>query len=94
MKSHFYMTRALRARDPRFATILGKLGYERRDMAAAKADDPLDHDSDGQNAGGQNPVASDNLTALRVEYLKKVGKRPFHGWDEKTIAAKIDEAKD
>ena len=27
MKSHTYMTRALVARDPRFADILGKLGY-------------------------------------------------------------------
>jgi hypothetical protein len=36
MKSQSYMTRALRARDPRFATILGKLGYERSDMSAAE----------------------------------------------------------
>ena len=36
-----YMDRALKAKDPRFARILGKLGYERRDMVAAEpvADD-------------------------------------------------------
>jgi hypothetical protein len=36
MKSQSYMTRALRARDPRFATILGNLGYERGDLTAAE----------------------------------------------------------
>lgn len=36
-----YMDRALRSRDPRFARILGRLGYSRRDMVAeaAPADD-------------------------------------------------------
>ena len=36
-----YMDRALKAKDPRFARILGKLGYDRRDMVAAEpvADD-------------------------------------------------------
>lgn len=94
MKSHSYMTRALRARDPRFANILGKLGYERRDMVAAEAGDPLDHDSDGRKGGSPKPEASDNLTVLRAEYQEKVGKRPFHGWDEDTLTAKIAEAKD
>lgn len=36
MKNSGYMTRALRARDPRFAHILGKLGYERGDMTAVE----------------------------------------------------------
>ena len=41
MKKSTYMDRALKSRDPRFARILGKLGYERRDMVAAEpvADD-------------------------------------------------------
>ena len=41
MKKSTYMNRALKSRDPRFARILGKLGYERRDMVAAEpvADD-------------------------------------------------------
>lgn len=34
MKSQSYMTRALRARDPRFAHILGRLGYETTAMTA------------------------------------------------------------
>lgn len=32
MKKSSYMTRAMQARDPRFATILGKLGYDRADF--------------------------------------------------------------
>ena len=38
-----YMDRALKAKDQRFARILGKLGYERRDMVAAPeaSDDDL-----------------------------------------------------
>ena len=36
MKTSTYMDRALKSRDPRFARILGKLGYERRDMVAAE----------------------------------------------------------
>lgn len=34
MKKSTYMDRALRAQDPRYARILTKLGYARRDMAA------------------------------------------------------------
>jgi len=41
MKSHSYMTRAMRARDPRFARILGKLGYDRRDMVAIDPAEPV-----------------------------------------------------
>lgn len=35
MKASNYMNRALKARDPRFARILGKLGYERADIVSA-----------------------------------------------------------
>ncbi|MDF3606324.1 hypothetical protein PE067_09350 [Paracoccus sp. DMF-8] len=34
MKKSTYMDRAMKSRDPRFARVLGKLGYERRDMVA------------------------------------------------------------
>jgi len=76
MKKNSYMDRAERARDPRFARVLGKLGYERRDMvAAAPAPAPA------PAAGG--------LSALRDEYEKVVGKRPFNGWDAATLREKI-----
>ena len=73
MTKSTYMDRALKSRDPRFARILGKLGYERRDMVADA--DPVD---DG-----------DDLTALRAEYQAKVGKKPFHGWGAETLREKI-----
>lgn len=37
MKSNSYMTRALQAKDPRFARILGKLGYQAPADAAPEA---------------------------------------------------------
>lgn len=44
MKASNYMNRALKARDPRFARILGKLGYERVDIVSAdnEADDDIE----------------------------------------------------
>lgn len=39
----------------------------------------------------EKPAGS--LSALRAEYQKVVGKRPFHGWDAAELRAKLDEAK-
>jgi hypothetical protein len=92
MKKSSYMTRALTASDPRFARVLGKLGYERADVVAA---DPLDHDLDGRKGGSRKPEASDDLTSLHARYQDKFGKRPFHGWDVETLTGKLaEEAKD
>lgn len=85
MKQSSYMTRAMKARDPRFATILGKLGYERTDMQAA--------DAQPKRKVSPKPAAASDIKALRAEYQKLVGKRPFNGWDADTLKAKIDEAK-
>ncbi len=91
MKKSMYMTRALKASDPRFARVLGKLGYERADVVATPSDnDPLDHDGDGQKGGSKAP----ELDALRADYQETVGKRAYHGWDIETLKAKIVEAKD
>lgn len=38
MKSQSYMTRALQAKDPRFANILGRLGYETKEPST---DEPV-----------------------------------------------------
>lgn len=72
MKNNGYMDRALRARDPRFARVLGKMGYERGDMVASPAATP-----------------AEGLTALRDEYERALGKRPFNGWDAATLREKI-----
>lgn len=78
MKASSYMTRALKARDPRFARVLGKLGYETTDLSAQEVDsDAVDEDG-----------AAD-LTKLRVEYDEVFGKKPYHGWDAATLASKI-----
>lgn len=78
MKKSTYMDRALQSHDPRFARILGKLGYQRTDMVAQSAKD----------------AASDELTELRAQYQDAVGKKAFHGWDADTLRAKIAEAEE
>lgn len=89
MKKSGYMTRAMKASDPRFARVLGKLGYDRADMIAA---DPLDHDGDGRRGGSPKHAASDELTELRAKYQEKFGKRAFNGWDASELSAKLAEA--
>lgn len=73
-----YHDRALRARDPRFARIFGKLGYDRRDMVAAAP---------------KVAAPADELPALRDAYEKTLGKRPFNGWGAATLREKIAAAK-
>ena len=75
-KSNSYMDRAMRSADPRFARVLGKLGYQRSDMAAKV-------DAEAQN---------DALTDLRAQYQEATGKRAYHGWDVDTLREKIAEA--
>lgn len=77
MKKSGYMDRAMRASDPRFARILGKLGYQRSDMEAAKAQE----------------AEADALDGLRAEYQDVVGKRAYHGWSAEELREKIAAAK-
>jgi len=73
-----YANRMMAARDPRFAKIAAKLGYNRRDMQADEATDA--------------PVQTDERTVLREEYKRVLGKKPFGGWDAATLREKIAEA--
>ena len=41
MKKSTYMDRAMKSRDPRYARVLSKLGYERRDVVAETEPDEL-----------------------------------------------------
>lgn len=75
-KSNTYMDRAMRSADPRFARVLGKLGYRRSDMVAKV-------DAESQD---------DALTDLRAQYQEAAGKRAYHGWDADTLREKIAEA--
>ncbi len=49
--------------------------------------DPLDHDGDGEKGGSIAPEG--DLKALRAEYLDKMGKRPFPGWDEAELRKRM-----
>ena len=77
-KSNSYMDRAMRSADPRFARILGKLGYQRSDMVAEAAE----------------AEAEDELAELRAQYKKAVGKRAYHGWSADEIRSRIAQAVD
>lgn len=86
MKSQGYMTRALKARDPRFARVLGRLGYE-----GAPVEAPVKKAS--KKAEGTKAVPKqDERTMLRAEYERVVGKRPFVGWDVAELRHKIADA--
>jgi len=37
------------------------------------------------------PDEQDEMTALRAEYQRVVGKRPFHGWDASELREKMAE---
>lgn len=79
MISRSYMNRALRSSDPRYARVLEKLGYGRRDMQAAEPVSAV-------------PTFTD-LDTAREEYRAVVGKQPYHGWDVATLRKKIATAK-
>lgn len=84
MKHQAYFTRALKAKDPRYARVFGQLGYDRADIVA---DDAATLEPTG--TGG----AADDLEPLRAEYQAAVGKKPYHGWDAAVLREKITEAK-
>lgn len=99
-KNSKYMTRALKSRDPRFANILDKLGYERTDMisessAIEKVQNPTQEENIKQNQTSQAPEEKqqDEMKELRSKYENIFGKRPFYGWDKETLLDKIEKAK-
>lgn len=78
-----YYDRALKTSDKRYARVFEKMGYMRRDMVADKPADPpavQPHD--------------DEITALRAEYERVVGKRPFMGWGVDKLREKIEAAEE
>ncbi|TPJ76200.1 hypothetical protein FJ422_30420 [Mesorhizobium sp. B2-6-3] len=75
-----YMTRALRSSDPRYARVLDKLGYGTRHMVPEETPASL--------------PAHDDITLLRAEYERMLGKKPFHGWDAEQLREKIAAARD
>jgi len=84
MKHQTYFTRALKANDPRYARVFGKLGYDRADIVSDGA-----ATLEPTGTGG----TADDLEQLRAEYQSAVGKKPYHGWDAAVLREKIAEAK-
>ncbi|WP_010218928.1 hypothetical protein [Sphingomonas sp. PAMC 26621] len=84
MKHQAYFTRALKANDPRYARVFGKLGYDRADIVS---DDAATMEPTGTGGAG------DDLEQLRAKYQAAVGKKPYHGWDAAVLREKIVEAK-
>lgn len=82
-----YMTRALRATDRRYARILELLGYGRSDMRADVVADPVDHDAGMSDV--PTSTSGDEIAALRAEYKRVVGTRPFHGWSAEVLRERI-----
>lgn len=73
MKHQGYYTRALKARDPRFARVFEKMGYGTTALQAA------------------SPIPILDINALRVDYEKAFGRKPFNGWSAEVLSAKIAE---
>lgn len=102
MKQNKYMNRALKSRDPRFARVLGKLGYEatpdkasskqlaaKRAAAAAAYAAPVTAPAP---ASAKPEIAVSELFNLRADYEKKFGKRAYMGWDAAALRVKLAEA--
>lgn len=82
-KNSVYMERAMKSRDPRFAKVLGKLGYSTRDMIA----NPV-----VAEVHQEQPTPVETLDELRSRYYSTLGKRPYYGWDEAELLKRINEA--
>lgn len=93
MKKSSYMTRAMQARDPRFARVLSRLGYERTDMVVTEPAEKKPATSTNTPAPKGKVAEGRDLTALRKQYQEVIGKKPFAGWDAETLQAKIAAAK-
>lgn len=68
-KLNGYMDRALRSRDPRYARILSKLGYERRDLVslAPATDDLGDLRDEYRAVFGKKPFHGWDAATIRAK---------------------------
>lgn len=78
-----YADKALRSRDPRFARVLGQIGYLRRDMRAigSTSNSPIP-----ENGAGEG------LEELRAAYQAIKGRAPGASWGADRLRRLIDEA--
>lgn len=78
-------------RDAKLLVALKKARRARRASAGAIGHSMGDVSSAVTTGAPAKGTVSD-LAALRAAYQKRVGKKPYHGWDEATLKAKIAEA--
>lgn len=94
MKHAGYRTRAMQARDPRYAQIFDVLdgvgNTAPPEVTTTKPKPPAAPPKPDQAAPAAES-GKDDLTALRAEYEATIGKRPFMGWDAETLQQKISE---
>lgn len=69
------------------------MGYRERMMASR---DPRFHTLarklyKTRDMVAEPPVASEDISEVRAEYKRVLGKNPFNGWDIETLKAKIAE---
>jgi len=73
VKASNYMNRALKARDPRFARILGKLGYERADIVSTDGpagDDMAQLRKDYQEVVGKRAFNGWDAATLKAKIVE------------------------
>lgn len=76
MKASNYMNRALKAHDPRFARILGKLGYERTDIVSlddAGVDDVAQLRKEYQEVVGKRAFYGWDAATLKAKIAEAKG---------------------
>lgn len=93
-----YHRRMMESKDPRYAKIAERLGYGTRRMQATqevvepKAPEPPTAAAPKEATPAPAPAGDDDIAKAREEYQRRVGKRPFNGWDAKTLRQKMNEA--
>ena len=84
-----YRRRMMASRDPRFAKIATRMGYGTRDMVAERAEPVAPAKPTAEATAGD-----DEIVAMRAEYERVIGRKPFAGWDIETLRQRIARAKD
>lgn len=80
-------------RDAKLLNLLGKAEYRTAAIAAApiqKAAKPASQLPPAPTSSEEDlPPPGDLQAALREEYQRVIGRKPFHGWDADTLREKI-----
>lgn len=99
MKQRGYLTRALKANDPRFARILGKMGYATAVVAPAVSEtpvaqpaptvEPVTVDAAASTTATVDASKDDDLEALRAAYKAKTGEDADKRWGAARLVREV-----